>query len=62
MSTDEMRCEKCGETMNHHADKLLEPADAAEAAAVDPELGGFLEQTHTCPSCGNVQSRRVSPR
>jgi ribosomal protein S27AE len=53
-----MICSKCGATMNHHADKLVDPRDAREAAQVDPVLGGLLDEMHACPRCGNVDSRR----
>jgi hypothetical protein len=45
--------------MNRHAEKLVFPESAAERRLVDPALGGLLEETHTCPQCGNVESRRV---
>jgi hypothetical protein len=45
--------------MNHHADKLVHPESAAELRLVNPELGGVIEETHGCPGCGNVESRRV---
>ncbi len=50
-----MICPGCGAVMNHHADKLVDPVD--RLAAVDPALGGLLEETHACPACGNVESR-----
>lgn len=59
MARTTMICRKCGDEMNHHADKLVDPVDATEAAQVDSVLGGMLEETHGCPGCGNVQSRRV---
>jgi predicted RNA-binding Zn-ribbon protein involved in translation (DUF1610 family) len=54
-----LRCPKCGAEMNRHAEKLVHPADVAEAGRMDPALGGLLEETHACPRCGNVESRRV---
>ncbi len=53
-----MQCEKCGAEMNHHADKLVEPVDGAGTAAIDPVLGGLIEEIHGCRVCGHVQSRR----
>jgi ribosomal protein S27AE len=50
-----MICPVCGAVMNHHADKLVDPVDRLDA--VDPALGGLLEETHACPRCGNVESR-----
>ncbi|HEX6434441.1 MAG TPA: hypothetical protein VFZ87_09360 [Gemmatimonadales bacterium] len=54
-----LRCPKCGTEMNRHAEKLVHPDNAADARQVDPLLGGLLEETHACPRCGNVESRRV---
>ena len=53
-----MICPSCGVKMNQHAEKLLYPTGPAEAAAVDPVLGGTIEELHTCPSCGTGASRR----
>lgn len=49
----------CGADMNRHAEKLVQPQDAADLGLVDSALGGLLEETHACPRCGNVESRRV---
>ena len=54
-------CPRCGGAMNHHADKLVEAASRRDAADVDPDLGGIVEQTHGCPRCGNVEFRRARP-
>ena len=43
--------------MNHHAEKLIEPRDAEEAARVDARWGGMIEEVHECPGCGATQSR-----
>lgn len=51
-------CPRCGGTMNHHADKLVAPVNAADEAAADVELGGVLQETHGCPACGNVEFRQ----
>ncbi len=56
---NEMICPYCGATMNHHADKLVDPMSPAEAAAVDPALGGLIDEMFYCPSCGNCESRRA---
>jgi hypothetical protein len=45
--------------MNHHADKLVHPVTAEEARKVNPALEGIIEETHCCPGCGNVESRRA---
>lgn len=52
-----MQCPKCGEAMNHHADKVVEPTTDAERASVDPAFGGVLRETHACRACGNIEFR-----
>ena len=54
-----LRCSKCGAEMNRHAEKLVHPESPAEVRLVDAALGGLLEETHACPKCRNVESRRV---
>ena len=56
---NKMICPKCGDEMNHHADKLIDPVKPGDAKQVDPRLGGVLEETHCCPGCGAVESRRA---
>jgi transcription elongation factor Elf1 len=57
-ATQKMMCEPCGREMNHHADKLVDPVTAEQAARVDAALGGFVEETHTCPDCGKSKSQQ----
>jgi ribosomal protein S27AE len=57
-STGTLRCPKCGAQMNRHAEKLVY-GDSPGEPGRDPQLGGWLEETHACPRCGNVESRRV---
>jgi ribosomal protein S27AE len=57
--TQALRCPKCSTVMNRHAEKVVHPDKAGDLALVDPALGGVLEETHACPGCGNVESRRV---
>jgi predicted RNA-binding Zn-ribbon protein involved in translation (DUF1610 family) len=54
-------CPKCGNEMNHHADKLVYALDHGGAKQPDPGagLGGMIEETHCCPGCGAVESHRV---
>lgn len=52
-------CPRCGNPMNRHAEKLVAPIDASDAAAVDPALGGILEEVYACPRCGMCSMRRV---
>jgi len=58
--TKKMTCPECGVELNQHAEKLLDPRNAAEAAQADAALGGLIEEMHTCPQCGKVESRRAS--
>ena len=55
-----MTCTTCGVELNHHADKLVDPVTPEENAQMDPELGGLIEESHTCPGCGKAESRRLS--
>ena len=57
MTSGKMICPKCGDQMNHHADKLTYSAEGDRAATFDPALGGVVEQTHNCPGCGYIASR-----
>ena len=52
-----MICPKCGDEMNHHADKLIYSTEGGEAAKIDPSLGGLIKETHNCPGCGEITSR-----
>ncbi|MGE5306131.1 MAG: hypothetical protein ACM3TN_22725 [Alphaproteobacteria bacterium] len=54
-----MICPKCGDEMNHHADKLLDPVSPEDLTHVNPALGGVIEEMHCCPGCGAVESRRA---
>ncbi len=58
-ATKPMNCPQCGVAMNHHAEKLVEPLNAAEARRMDAALGGAVEEMHTCPKCGTAHSRRA---
>jgi len=57
---DKIPCPECGTPMNHHADKLDYAAASAGSRGVDPDLGGVLQQTHTCPNCKYILFRAVS--
>jgi ribosomal protein S27AE len=52
-----MICPKCGDLMNHHADKLVDLTDGQPGDDVDGGLGGTIQEMHACPGCGNVESR-----
>ncbi len=55
-----MRCPDCGVDMNFHAEKLDYTVALTEPDAADPDLGGILEEVHTCPRCGKTGVRRSS--
>ena len=57
---EKMICPKCGVEMNCHAEKVDYAAGLAETDAIDSELGGIVEEFHTCPECGLMLSRRAS--
>ena len=59
MQKNKMICPKCGAEMNHHADKLVDPVKPDDMKHVNPALGGVIEETHYCPGCGAVESRRA---
>ena len=51
-NTEKMICPSCRVEMNHHCDKLVYTTDPQGAGQTDPNLGGFIEEFHTCPKCG----------
>jgi len=56
----EVICPDCGVAMNHHADKVNFTAILDDPDAVDPDLGGVLEEAHTCPECGKTAVRKAT--
>ena len=59
MAESKMICPGCGAEMNHHAEKIDYTAAFDAEGAVDEETGGILEEIHTCPKCGDTETRRV---
>ena len=57
LGTNAMSCPDCGVAMNYHADKIDYTAALSESEAVDPELGGIVEEAHTWPVCGQTALR-----
>jgi ribosomal protein S27AE len=53
-----MTCPECGAAMNRHGEKLVYSGETG-GPAVDPVLGGVMEEMHACPRCGYVASRRA---
>lgn len=53
-----MKCPDCGIDMNQHAEKIDYTAGLRDPKAVDPVLGGVIEEFHACPKCGACASRR----
>jgi len=58
MAKKPMTCPDDGVTMNHHAEKLVDPI-GRDQAQIDPALGGVIEEIHTCPKCGKARFRVV---
>ena len=56
-----MICPGCGVVMNRHAAKIVQPTSAEERRLMDPELGGLIAESHTCPGCGGGAARRRGP-
>lgn len=59
MSKEKMKCPVCKVDMNHHAEKIDYTAALSDTGAMDTELGGVIEEVHTCPECGDVEVRRA---
>jgi len=57
MANSNMTCPKCSGEMNHHADKLIYATDGSKVPQIDRVLGGVVEETHHCPSCGAIAAR-----
>ena len=59
MSKDKMKCPDCGVDMNYHAEKINYTAMLSEPDAIGTELGGVIEEFHTCPECGKIETRNT---
>jgi predicted nucleic-acid-binding Zn-ribbon protein len=53
-----LRCTKCGGEMNHHAEKVIMTSRTREQG-YDSALGGYIEESHSCPNCGYQDTRRA---
>jgi len=53
-------CPDCGLEMNRHAEKVSYTAGLLEPEAVDADLGGVIEEAHTCPGCGRTRMQRAA--
>ena len=58
-NADKMICSHCKVEMNHHCDKIVYNVDSHDAGSTDPNLGGIIEEFHTCPKCGGGASRHA---
>ncbi|HYH85126.1 MAG TPA: hypothetical protein VEX60_06555 [Pyrinomonadaceae bacterium] len=58
VDSGKMICPTCGVEMNCHAEKIDYAAGLAEPDAIDEDLGGVVEEFHTCPECGQTLARR----
>jgi len=56
MAKSKMICPKCGNEMNHHADKLIYSNEGREAANFDASLGGLVEN----PRPRGLRRRRLT--
>ena len=52
-----MACPDCGAEMNLHAEKIDYGTEPADGVPFDPDLGGLLEEFHTCADCGRTDVR-----
>jgi predicted RNA-binding Zn-ribbon protein involved in translation (DUF1610 family) len=57
--SEKMICPACDVEMNFHAEKIVYAAGLAGPDAIDDELGGVVEEFHTCPECGQTLARRA---
>jgi len=58
--TNAMICPQCKIETNYHAEKIDYMAALVEPDAADPAFGGILEEIHTCPRCGGIETRRAT--
>jgi predicted RNA-binding Zn-ribbon protein involved in translation (DUF1610 family) len=58
--TNKMLCPDCGVEMNFHATKIDYTDAPDDAEGIDADLGGVLEEVHTCPACGQTHLRRAA--
>lgn len=60
MMTDKIKmlCPDCDVEMNQHAEKIDYAAALDDPEAMDDELGGILEEVHSCPACGQTHLRK----
>ncbi len=52
-----MICPNCNVEMNFHAVKVDYTQGAGKSESVDHDLGGILEEFHSCPKCGMTATR-----
>ncbi len=60
MAVDPMTCPRCGDPMNCHAKKLDYGAATDDDTSDALDLGGILQEIHTCAGCGVVEMRPAS--
>jgi predicted RNA-binding Zn-ribbon protein involved in translation (DUF1610 family) len=58
MTSKKMICPDCGVEMNHHAEKIDYSAGMTDESPADSDLGGVLQEVHSCPVCGKTHMRR----
>jgi predicted RNA-binding Zn-ribbon protein involved in translation (DUF1610 family) len=58
--TNKMLCPDCGVEMNQHATKIDYASALDDASEIDEDLGGVLEDVHTCPACGQTHMQKAA--
>ncbi len=52
-----VKCSKCGNEMNHHADKIITDVSEENLKYYDKAFDGILEEHYKCPNCGAAFSK-----
>ncbi len=52
-----IKCPKCGNEMNHHADKIIAEVSDDNLKYYDDAFAGALEVHYKCPDCGATLSK-----
>ena len=53
-------CPDCGVEMNRHAEKINYATVLAGRNDMGSDLGGVIEEAHTCPRCGQTLMRQAN--
>ncbi len=55
-----MICPKCGATMNHHSDKVVDVKDLQHRDGRDVSFREIVEEFYSCPNCGYCASLQAA--